>query len=463
LLDAEKQLALVRRELARDRLSGMKDPMVHESLIYSLLDLGQLEEAYAEFDEENRSGLVETLLRVGLAKGEWVELEALLAQAEGSRQKGNYQTEGHVLILGGRAARLRGAPEQAEKQLLGALRITADNVLHEMELQFQLALTYVDLHRLEEAESALGRMREIVSSGEDWRGVVGRNELAEGAVAAARGELEPAEEHFAKAQEIFQHYKVVFEEAECLHLWGRALLEARQRGRAIEKLDAALAIYRRIGAGSAWLERTLSLKMRAQGSESTGVKASILVVASAVDARRPDMSTIAGTDGRVTLMFSDMANYTAMTERLGDHKALAVVQAHNEIVRRECNAYGGFEVELRGDGFLVAFPSSLSGVRCGIALHKAFASYSREHPEEPIHLRIGLHTGQAIRDVDKFFGKTVIQAFRIADLAGKDEILISQDVRAEIEVLSSFEFEDEREVTLKGISGEHRLVAVDWR
>jgi class 3 adenylate cyclase len=203
--------------------------------------------------------------------------------------------------------------------------------------------------------------------------------------------------------------------------------------------------------------------MRAQGSKSSNVKASMLLVASSVDARRPDMSNAVNTEGEVTLMFSDMASYTAMTERLGDHAALQVVQVHNEIVRRECQAFGGFEVELRGDGFLVAFPSALSGVRCGIALHRQFAEYSQQHPKEPIRLRIGLHTGQAIRDVDKFFGKTVIQAFRISDLAAADELLISEDVRRKVEGAGNLRFQDEQVVTLKGISGEHRLVAVKWR
>ncbi len=175
------------------------------------------------------------------------------------------------------------------------------------------------------------------------------------------------------------------------------------------------------------------------------------------------MSSAVNSDGEVTLMFSDMAGYTAMTERLGDHAALKIVQAHNEIVRRECEAFGGFEVELRGDGFLVAFPSALSGVRCGIALHRQFAEYSERHPEDPIHLRIGLHTGQAIRDVDKFFGKTVIQAFRISDLAAADEIMISEDVRHKVEGAGNLRFLGEQVVTLKGIYGEHRLIAVEWR
>jgi class 3 adenylate cyclase len=56
-----------------------------------------------------------------------------------------------------------------------------------------------------------------------------------------------------------------------------------------------------------------------------------------------------------------------MTERLGDHAALRVVADHNKIVRTQCEAHGGFEVELRGDGFLVAFPTPAAGVRCAVA------------------------------------------------------------------------------------------------
>ncbi len=91
------------------------------------------------------------------------------------------------------------------------------------------------------------------------------------------------------------------------------------------------------------------------------------------------------------------------------------------------------------------------------------AARNEQQPEEPLRQRIGLHTGEAIRDVDKFFGETVIQAFRIADLAEAEEILISEDVREQIEAVGKFRFIDERFTTLKGISDEHRLVAVAWR
>jgi class 3 adenylate cyclase len=147
---------------------------------------------------------------------------------------------------------------------------------------------------------------------------------------------------------------------------------------------------------------------------------------------------------------------------LGDRAALRVVSDHNRIVRTQCEAYGGFEVELRGDGFLVAFATPLAGVRCAVALQRAFEAYSRGHPEQPIRIRIGLHCGEALRDEDKFFGRTVIQAFRVADLAQAEEILISGELQTRI-ADRGFRFEREREVTLKGFSGQHRITAVAWR
>jgi class 3 adenylate cyclase len=92
----------------------------------------------------------------------------------------------------------------------------------------------------------------------------------------------------------------------------------------------------------------------------------------------------------------------------------------------------------------------------------AFADYSEKHPEEPIRVRIGLHTGEAIKDADKFFGKTVIQAFRLADLAKGAETLVSSDLKAMVERADDLRFDDGREVELKGISGTHRVFAVEW-
>ncbi len=91
-----------------------------------------------------------------------------------------------------------------------------------------------------------------------------------------------------------------------------------------------------------------------------------------------------------------------------------------------------------------------------------FEAYNRKHTEEPIQVRIGLHTGEAIKDADKFFGLSVILAARIADQAKGEEILVSQAVKALTERDADLRFDPGRDVSLKGISDPQRLFTLSW-
>ena len=67
----------------------------------------------------------------------------------------------------------------------------------------------------------------------------------------------------------FQGYCLPWEEADSLQYWGRALLAAGERARAIEKFDAAIEIYRSRGAGTRFIEYVTADKRRAEGSKAT--------------------------------------------------------------------------------------------------------------------------------------------------------------------------------------------------
>ena len=75
-------------------------------------------------------------------------------------------------------------------------------------------------------------------------------------------------------------------------------------------------------------------------------------------------------------------------------------------------------------------------------------------------MRIGAHTGEVLRDADRFFGRTVILAARIAALAAGGEVLSSALVRDLVAHAGDLRFEDGRDVTLKGISGPQRVYRV---
>ena len=78
-------------------------------------------------------------------------------------------------------------------------------------------------------------------------------------------------------------------------------------------------------------------------------------------------------------------------------------------------------------------------------------------------MRIGLHTGEAIKEADDFFGKNVILAARIAGQAEGSEILVSSLLKELTESAGDIAFGGGREVELKGLTGRHHVFEVAWQ
>jgi eukaryotic-like serine/threonine-protein kinase len=184
-------------------------------------------------------------------------------------------------------------------------------------------------------------------------------------------------------------------------------------------------------------------------------------IAKDVERTRPDLSGAVAPNGTVTVLFTDIEGSTQLTEELGDREWMEVLRKHNEIVREELALHSGFEVKSQGDGFMLAFSSARDALRCARGIQRAVAeSDSNGHR---LRVRIGLHTGEPIREADDFYGKAVIQAARIAAEARGSEILVSSLVRDLTESSGEFAFATPREVELKGLSGTHKVSPVLWQ
>ena len=75
-------------------------------------------------------------------------------------------------------------------------------------------------------------------------------------------------------------------------------------------------------------------------------------------------------------------------------------------------------------------------------------------------MRIGIHTGDALKEAEHFFGTTVHYAARVASQALGGEVLVSSLVH-DLVSGAGVVFLESREVELKGLAGSHRLFAVD--
>ncbi len=281
-----------------------------------------------------------------------------------------------------------------------------------------------------------------------------------GALALTTGKLDESIRHLEASEKLAQSMQSTPFVARTRLYLARSLLArdaGEDRQRSLEVLSRCLASAREMGM-SRLLEQALAVRLEAQGLSSTDVLSSIDSVASAVERERPDLSI--GGDGTVTILFTDIENSTQLTEQVGDEPWLHMLRTHNGIVREQVRAYLGNEVKSLGDGFMITFSEPRRALECAVAVQRRLSAHGREHPDEAIRVRIGLHTGEAIAVEGDFYGKHVNLAARVAGAANGGEILITAETWSRLG--DEFEIESERTVTLKGITGEQQVVAVAW-
>ena len=232
--------------------------LLAQQLCAALLIAGELSEA-ASLIAQARKPVLEGMLAFRL--GDWDRAEIVWTEGLSRCKKAGARDPASDYLANLTDLHLaRGRHASAESLLLQLLAAALDAPQTQLELHTRasLARLYAEMDRYDEARAHLERCQEILSEGEDWRGLAGGVERAEAVVAAAQGEFPAADGHFEGAIATFRHYCLPWEEADTLHYWGRALNAIGEHGRANEKLDSAIEIYRRHIAGERWIDRVMA-------------------------------------------------------------------------------------------------------------------------------------------------------------------------------------------------------------
>ena len=179
----------------------------------------------------------------------------------------------------------------------------------------------------------------------------------------------------------------------------------------------------------------------------------------AVQREKPDLSRTLDSDGTVTIVFTDIVDSTVLLSRVGDYAWRDLVRRRNVVIEEATAKHGGTVVQTEGDGSMLAFSSARRAVACSQTIQREISSaFSDGSP--PIRVRIGVHTGDALNEAEGFFGQTIHYAARVASQALGGEVLVSNVVH---DLVSSpgIDFQEGREVELKGLEGVHRIYAVN--
>ncbi|MFY9587983.1 MAG: adenylate/guanylate cyclase domain-containing protein, partial [Actinomycetota bacterium] len=97
--------------------------------------------------------------------------------------------------------------------------------------------------------------------------------------------------------------------------------------------------------------------------------------------------------GTITILFTDIANFTASTETGGEKRAMELLDTHDAIVAPAIAGNRGRVVKNVGDGIMAAFRDPADAVAAAAAIIERTKGNGK--PELP--LRIGLDTGRPTR------------------------------------------------------------------
>ncbi len=204
----------------------------------------------------------------------------------------------------------------------------------------------------------------------------------------------------------------------------------------------------------------ISIEPEGQAIQTSAVSAVRTFLRGALppEARRPRPVSVPS--GTAVILFADIADSTALTERLGDlafrEKARDLDGALRVVIREHTGT--PIEGKLLGDGVLAVFTSAREAIEAARRCAKA-------GDEAGLPLHLGLHAGDVTREKDpdgrdNVYGGAVNIAARISGLSAPGEVLVSDTVRSLARTSAGVQFEDRGEQSLKGVGEAVRVWAV---
>jgi adenylate cyclase len=159
--------------------------------------------------------------------------------------------------------------------------------------------------------------------------------------------------------------------------------------------------------------------------------------------RQPEMEGDAAAQP-VCIVFTDLEGFTAFTEAHGDAAARELVTEHHRTVGPIVRSRGGRIVKRLGDGLMLSFPSVEAAVLGALDLV--------DDPPDPLRLRAGVHTGNAVVTQDDLIGHDVNVAARVAASVRGGNVVATTDVRDAVGSLRGVTFGRARRKSYKGLA-----------
>jgi class 3 adenylate cyclase len=160
-----------------------------------------------------------------------------------------------------------------------------------------------------------------------------------------------------------------------------------------------------------------------------------------------------------TFLIADIRGYTRFTEQFGDEASARLAAKFSDLVCEGAELRGGKMVEVRGDEALVVFESARQAIRAAVDLQKQFVEETREDPDLPLRVGIGIDSGEAVALEDgSFRGAALNMAARLCAISHGGEVVVSEGTSHLAGRLPGVRYIDRGRVHLKGIEDSVHVV-----
>lgn len=152
-----------------------------------------------------------------------------------------------------------------------------------------------------------------------------------------------------------------------------------------------------------------------------------------------------------TVLFTDIVRSTERAVEMGDHRWSELLDAHDDLAKREIMRFEGRFVDNTGDGLVATFEGPARAIRCAASLRDSLRGLG-------VEIRVGLHTGEIERRGDDVAGLCVHIAARIQSLADPGEVLVSRTIK-DLVAGSGIQFDPRGTHELQGVPDEWQVYA----
>ncbi len=134
----------------------------------------------------------------------------------------------------------------------------------------------------------------------------------------------------------------------------------------------------------------------------------------------------------LTILLTDIEGSTEYFDERGDIEGRLMVDQHNRSVFPVITRFRGKIIKTTGDGVMASFRVPTNAIKAAIGIQQLLAQQRSRNPATYPHIRIAIHTGQAIVEDKDLYGDVVNVVGRLADQGKGDEILVSGETVAEL-------------------------------